>query len=92
MNTEAAELIASQALAWLSSDSDRIGVFLGATGLSVGDLAERVVTSEGLAAVMDFILSDDEMVLNVAEHLQLKPEDILSVRQALPGGDLPHWT
>ena len=87
-----AEHIALQALGWLAEDGDRIGHFLGATGLAPGDLRGLAQEPEFLAAVLDFVLAEDAHVLALAARTGLAPEAITRARAALPGGDLPHWT
>lgn len=87
-----AEEIALQALGWMAEDGDRIGRFLGATGLAPGDLRALAQEPEFLAAVLDFVLAEDAHVLALAARTGLAPEAITRARTALPGGNLPHWT
>lgn len=89
---EAAHSIALQAAAWMAAESDMLGHFLGATGMSVQDLKERLADPEVLAAMIDFILMDDSTIIDCAAYCQIQPQDLATVRQCLPGGDVPNWT
>lgn len=92
MTPETAELVALRALAWLAGQEDLLGVFLGSTGASLGDVQERAADPEFLGSVLDFLLMDDDWVLGFAAENGLAPEDALAARRALPGGDVPSWT
>ncbi len=92
MKQELAETSAIRALAWLATDDELLGVFLGSSGASPDDLHRGVADPAFLASVLDFILMDDAWVMDCAIALGMKPEQIWEVRQGLPGGDLPHWT
>lgn len=66
--------------------------FLGATGMTEQDLRQSLEEPEFLAAVLDFIVMDDQWVLSCANFAGIAPETLIQARQALPGGNLPHWT
>lgn len=87
-----AEILALQALGWLATEEDLLGVFLGAGGVTHSDLRERAQDPEVLAAVLDFILMDDAWIMGFATAASIQPETVLQARGALPGGADPHWT
>ncbi|MFK5998436.1 MAG: DUF3572 domain-containing protein [Rhodobacterales bacterium] len=87
-----AEVIAMQALAWLSGQEDLILTFLGATGADLDDLRRRASDPEFLASVMDFILMDDDWVKMFCDQDNLPYDALQHIRMALPGGSLPNWT
>lgn len=87
-----AELIALQALGWLSAQDDLMMTFLGATGSGLDDVRERAGDPEFLASVMDFILMDDDWVRGFCDTQDLSYDTVQPVRMALPGGALPNWT
>lgn len=89
---EAAETLAIRALGWLVSQEELLPGFLAATGSAPADLPARVADPEFLAAVMDFLLAEDAMVVAFCESAGLPYEAPMQARAALPGGDLPHWT
>lgn len=92
MKQDFAETRALAILGWLGGQDDLFPLFLGASGASEGDLRARMAQPEFLAAVVDFVMMDDAWVIACAAHLGWPPQEIMAVRAALPGGDLPHWT
>lgn len=89
---EAAQVLALQALAWLAADEDRIGPFLAQSGIALGELRSRAGEAEVLAAVLDFLLGDEALVLGFAAEAGIKPEEVPLARASLPGGEVPDWT
>lgn len=92
MTPENAETIALNALGWIASDDDILGGFLANSGLGIDDIRSRAAEPEFLGAVLDYILSADEMVLAVAAQINIRPEAVLTARLTLPGGAQMHWT
>ncbi|MBL8562483.1 MAG: DUF3572 domain-containing protein [Gemmobacter sp.] len=89
---EYAETIGLQSLTWLVQDSELLGRFLAATGTDPAQMAELAQDAGFLGAVLDFLLTEDSLVLGFAEASGLAPEAVLQARASLPGGDVPHWT
>ena len=92
MDIAQAEKIAVEVLSWMVSDDDIIGGFLGVTGASPEDLRDQAKDPEFLGFVLDYLLSDDDMVLNYAQANNRNPTDPMMARAALPGGQDPNWT
>ncbi|MEM8536636.1 MAG: DUF3572 domain-containing protein [Pseudomonadota bacterium] len=92
MNPERAELIALQALGWLAGNDALCPVFLGASGGSVDDMRSRASDPAFQAAVLDFITMDDAWVVAFCDAVDLRYEDPLAARHALPGAEHVHWT
>ena len=92
MTPHSAEIFALEALAWMAQDKDVLSLFLDATGSSLADLKAQVQSSEFLLAVLDFVLLEDQWVLDCAEACYCDPNMIALARQALPGGAIVHWT
>jgi len=92
MPKDAAEALAVSALVWIAGDPDRAGAFLGATGAEPGDLRSRAADPMFLGFVLDFLMQNDDDVIDFAADHSCQPEDILRARAGLPGGDHPHWT
>ena len=92
MGRNEAETLALDALNWLVSDPELVGVFLGSSGLSSAELRSRATDPELLAAVLDFVLMDDDWVRRFTDANGHPATAPLNARQALPGGDLPNWT
>ncbi|MEO1639587.1 MAG: DUF3572 domain-containing protein [Pseudomonadota bacterium] len=92
MNSERAEVIALQALAWLAGNEELCPVFLGSTGGSADDLRARATDPAFQAAVLEFITMDDKWVMEFCDTAGLGYEDPLRARYALPGAEAVHWT
>ncbi len=80
-----AEIIALEALRFLASAPDRFSRFLTLTGLSQRDLQLQAGDPEFLASVMDYLLSEEKLLLEFAETASLDPQLIISMRTKLPG-------
>jgi hypothetical protein len=89
---ESAQTLALQALGWLAADDDRFGSFLAAGGMDAASIRAQAADPMLHAAVMDFLLADENMLLQFCEDCGVKPEVPMQARAALPGGDAPFWT
>ena len=92
MEPKAAELLAAQALGFLAERPDMMGRFLTITGVDLEVLRASAGAPELLAAVLDFVRSDEELASEFCAAARISPEKLASARAALPGGDVPHWT
>ena len=92
MNQNRAEALALGALGWMAEDPEIMGQFLGWSGASVDDL-RGIGASPGLMiAVIDFILLQDDWVIDASRQIDIPPEKFSSIKAALPGGAETHWT
>lgn len=81
-----AEIIALQALGFIFEYEDYQAAFLSNSGISVNDLnADLLKKPETLAAVLDFILDTDRILLGFCDVSGLKLQDVWRVRHQLPG-------
>lgn len=85
MRHDDAQSIAILALSYLTRDQDRLDRFMGWTGLAIDDLAQAAANPDMLGGVLDYLLSDEPLLLAFAEDASLAPEDPALARQALPG-------
>lgn len=91
-SAEQAEVLALKALQWLSAQDAIVMAFLSETGAGVEDMHTQADNPEFLASVIDFILMNEMWVKDFCDTAHLPYHAIQSIRMALPGGDLPHWT
>ncbi len=89
---ETAETIGLQCLAWLAGNEELLPVFLGATGASEEDIRTRAQDPEFLGFVMDFMMMDDNWVMDFCATQGLPNESLMFARAALPGGQQVNWT
>ena len=83
---EQAEQTGLAALVFLTEDEDRLGKFLGDTGLSPDDLRASAGTHAGLVAVLDYVLAEEAMLMAFAVTAQIEPAAIGPARDVLAGG------
>ena len=86
MQSSAAETLALKALAHIASEADTLSRFLTRSGLEPSDLRRRAADPELLAAVLDFLLSDDALTQGFAAAEGLNTMALHLARRALPGG------
>jgi hypothetical protein len=87
-STEEAEIIALNALGFLASDPERLQRFMDLAGLSVETIRANAADISFLGGLLDYILSDQTLLLIFAEEHGLKPERIVQIRRKLPGASL----
>lgn len=92
MNRSQAEAIAAQALNWVAADADRLGAFMAQSGADPAELRQLLNDPVFLGFVLDFLLSDDQSVIDFATEYGMAPDLPLRARRQLPGGDNPDWT
>ncbi len=85
MNKDAAQTIALQALSFLIEDDERLGGFMGATGLDADDLRRGATDPDMLGGVLDYLLAFEPLLVEFADYAGISPEDPIRARQALPG-------
>lgn len=84
-NTNQAEVVALGALQFLAAEPERFSRFLSLSGLSVQDISAQADQTEFLASVLDYLLSDEKLLLGFAENDSLEPQMIANLRRQLPG-------
>jgi hypothetical protein len=92
MNTDRAETIALQALAFLAGDEQALDGFLRLTGMGLPDIRAAAANPDMLAGVLDYLLQDEPMLLAFCDAAEIRPDEPGRARAYLPGGDIPHYT
>ncbi|WP_319529034.1 DUF3572 domain-containing protein [uncultured Cohaesibacter sp.] len=80
---EEAESLAIKALGFLSSDAELMGRFLALSGLDPSDLRQVAAEPSFLAAILDFLLADDALVLAFASNNAIAPEAVVTAKARL---------
>jgi hypothetical protein len=83
MTTEDAETLAVAALTFLSEEPETLGRFLSATGLGPETLRAAAGEPGFLAAVLEFVMGDEALLLVFAERRRVRPTLIAAARFAL---------
>ena len=89
---ESAEIIAAQALEWVAGDAERINGFLNLSGLSPAELMAQAADPRVLGAVLDYLLTEDRLIMAFCDEVGLAYTVPQAARMALPGGEVWHWT
>ncbi len=92
MNGSEAEALAIDALGWLAGQPEALSRFLAASGAGPAELRARAAEPAFLGFVMDFLLSEEPLLIEFCGDRSIPPETPMRARAALPGGDIPHWT
>ena len=71
-----AESLAIQALAFIAADSARIGPFLAATGIGPDMIRDAAREPDFLRGVLDYVASDDDLLVAFATEAGINPFDI----------------
>ncbi|HYK79387.1 MAG TPA: DUF3572 domain-containing protein [Micropepsaceae bacterium] len=85
MHSSGAQTIALQALAHIAGDGEILAHFLKISGLEPDDLRQRVSDPELLAAVIDFLLSDERLCTGFLAAEGIDAKVLHAARRALPG-------
>ncbi len=73
---ESSENIALQALMFISQDTKRLHHFLEITGLNAGQMRENIVIPDFLVGVLEYLLSDDSLLLSFCSNQSIDPQAI----------------
>ncbi len=88
---EAAEQVAVAGLNFLASDMEHLGGFLAATGLGPQNLREAAREPEFLAAVLQYLMQDESLLLAFAANAVVDPQTVAAADLVLnpPGDSFP---
>jgi hypothetical protein len=79
------EDMAVAALGYLAAEPDRLERFLAISGLGPHNLRAAAADPAFLAAVLDYLLSDEPLVLGFAAERGVPPERVAAARAAMDG-------
>jgi hypothetical protein len=85
MTPERAETIALDGLGWLAGQDNAIQRFLDQSGIDATSLREAAGSREMGVAVLDFLLGDDDMLLQFCESASVAPKQMHLARHILSG-------
>lgn len=84
-NGEEAETLAIRAVGYLASQDEAFLRFVQLTGAGLDDVRGRLGDPAFLAAVLDFILADEPLLLAFVAAIDAPPETVYAARRHLPG-------
>lgn len=89
---ESAETVGLKCLGWLIANDELLPVFLGSTGAGEDDLRRGASDPAFLGAVLEFVMMNDDWVMEFCRDAKLPNDAPHRARIALPGGREEHWT
>ena len=84
---ESVETLVAELVAFMTQDETRFSQFLGLSGLTLGDLRERLADKGFQAMVLDHALENESWVVEFAAAHNLPPDTVIKARRKLPGFD-----
>ena len=84
---ETAETLAIEALSWLAGDEEALSQFITLSGIGPDALRSAADDPGFLAALLDFVTSEDSRILAFAAYAGVKPERVVAARRVLNGHD-----
>ena len=85
MDRDDAETVALQALTYLVSDPQRLSRFLSLTGIGLEDLRSEAITAELQIATLEYMLSDESLLLTFCQEVGIEPMMIAPAHALLSG-------
>jgi hypothetical protein len=74
INPQQAEILAIKALAYLADSPEILDRFALDNGVAVGDIRQHAGEKPFLVAILDFMLSDEGLLLEFAKSAQIDPK------------------
>jgi hypothetical protein len=81
----AATELAIAALTFIAEDPERLGRFLALSGVGPESLRTAAREPNFLLGILDYMMSDEAMLVAFAEHSGIDPMDVGRARDALAG-------
>jgi hypothetical protein len=88
MDRSEAEILALKALNWAAATEGTLQRFAAHTGVEIGDFRRLAGDLEFLAALLDFVLSDDSLAKAFCDEAFIETRQLHHARHSLPGGGI----
>ena len=79
----AAQALAIQALEFLAAEPERLGRFMAMSGIGPEALRNAAHEPNFLAGVLEHVTGDERLLIEFAQHVQLKPPSVMRAAAAL---------
>lgn len=91
MRSEHITELALNAIQFIAGDERLLTGFMQMAGLSPDELRHRIAEPELQGGVLDFMLSEDAIILAFCEAFGHRPQDVIAARRHLPGASLDEY-
>jgi hypothetical protein len=78
-----AEAVAVAALTFLAAEPERLGRFLAISGIAPATVRQLARSPAFLGGVLDYLATDERLLLSVATELEIAPDKIMQAREIL---------
>jgi hypothetical protein len=85
MTPERAEILALESLGWLAGEDNALERFLNQSGIDAASLRQAAGSREMSVAVLDFLLGNEELLLQFCESASVAPKQMHLARHVLGG-------
>ena len=85
MNAEYIITTGLQVVAHIAADEDTFQNFMTMTGMDIESLRASIDSLETIAAVLDFLLENENILIDFCRDHQISAEEIWRLRNQLPG-------
>jgi len=85
MTPDQAQTLALKALAFLANSEGALQRLMDQSGLDVGTLKDRIGEADMQASLLDFLLSDEELLTGFCGEDSTDPKDVHMARRVLGG-------
>ena len=82
---KSAEILGLQALGWLAEVPGALERLLGASGMDAGELKAAAGEPHVLGAILEFLLANEDLLLDFCADRALKPGQVHAARHVLEG-------
>jgi hypothetical protein len=82
---QTAEILGLEALGWLAGEPDGLERFLRASGADEADLRRFAGERHQLAAILEFLLANEDLLLRFCESGSKRPMDVHAAHRLLEG-------
>ena len=89
---KSAETLGAQAFSWVAEEADRLNAFMAMTGAAPADMVRNITSAAFLGTVLDYILTEDALVIAFCDSRSLPYTAVMQARALLPGGETWNWT
>ena len=84
-NFDHAESTGAAVFAFLAAEPEHFSRFADITGIDLSDIKETAGTKEFLAGVLEYLLSDESLLLNFCENNNIQPGSVQKAQMILSG-------
>jgi hypothetical protein len=83
ITTDAAEALAVAAFSAITGDEERMSRFMAISGLRPDTIREAAASPRFFAGILDYVVSDEALLIGLATELNVKPERLMGAHMAL---------